>query len=152
MTPLMCAAYKGKAEMCELLIAQGADVNSNHHEQQVIKSDYIILSFLLKSSNCRSVQTNLFLTDYFLVLPFSLECTAVIWFLSTRNVNEGKKNIMHKVDDIDTDLLLQWLLHFSVCLFSLGTFYLTTLLVSCKEACSVQTSEKAFFLGSLVIQ
>lgn len=34
MTPLMCAAYKGKAEMCELLIAQGADVNSNHHEQQ----------------------------------------------------------------------------------------------------------------------
>ena len=76
MTPLMCAAYKGKAEMCELLIAQGADVNSNHHEQQVIKSDYTILSFPLKSSNCRSVQTNL--TDYVLVLPFSLECTAVI--------------------------------------------------------------------------
>lgn len=104
MTPLMCAAYKGKAEMCELLIAQGADVNSNHHEQQVIKADYIILSFPLKRSNCRSVQTNLFLTDYVLVLPFSLECTAVIWFLSTRNINEGKKNIMHKVDDIDTDL------------------------------------------------
>lgn len=104
MTPLMCAAYKGKAEMCELLIAQGADVNSNHHEQQVIKSDYIILSFPLKSSNCRSVQTNLFLADYVLVLPFSLECTSVIWFLSTRNINEGKKNIMHKVDDIDTDL------------------------------------------------
>lgn len=78
MTPLMCAAYKGKAEMCELLIAQGADVNSNHHEQQVIKADYIILSFPLKSSNCRSVQTNLFLTYYVLVLPFSLECTAVI--------------------------------------------------------------------------
>lgn len=78
MTPLMCAAYKGKAEMCELLIAQGADVNSNHHEQQVIKSDYIILSFPLKSSNCRSVQTNLFLADYVLVLPFSLECTSYL--------------------------------------------------------------------------
>ena len=35
MTPLMCAAYKGKAEMCELLLAQGADVNSNNHEHQV---------------------------------------------------------------------------------------------------------------------
>ena len=35
MTPLMCAAYKGKEEMCELLIAQGADVNSNYHEHQV---------------------------------------------------------------------------------------------------------------------
>lgn len=35
MTPLMNAAYKGKAEMCELLLAQGADVNSNYHEHQV---------------------------------------------------------------------------------------------------------------------
>ena len=31
MTPL----NKGKAEMCELLLAQGADVNSNYHEHQV---------------------------------------------------------------------------------------------------------------------
>lgn len=35
MTPLMCAAYKGKTEMCELLLAQGADINSNNHEHQV---------------------------------------------------------------------------------------------------------------------
>ena len=35
MTPLMCAAYKGKTEMCELLLAQGADINSNYHEHQV---------------------------------------------------------------------------------------------------------------------
>lgn len=35
MTPLMCAAYKGKADMCELLLAQGADINSNKHEHQV---------------------------------------------------------------------------------------------------------------------
>ena len=35
MTPLMCAAYKGKTEMCELLMAQGADINSNYHEHQV---------------------------------------------------------------------------------------------------------------------
>ena len=35
MTPLMSAAYKGKPEMCELLLAQGANVNSNYHEHQV---------------------------------------------------------------------------------------------------------------------
>ncbi|XP_061675563.1 ankyrin repeat and MYND domain-containing protein 2a isoform X2 [Syngnathoides biaculeatus] len=32
MTPLMHAAYKGKAEMCKLLLRHGADVNCNEHE------------------------------------------------------------------------------------------------------------------------
>lgn len=32
MTPLMHAAYKGKADMCKLLLQHGADVNSNEHE------------------------------------------------------------------------------------------------------------------------
>ena len=32
MTPLMHAAYKGKAHMCELLLRHGADVNCNQHE------------------------------------------------------------------------------------------------------------------------
>ncbi|XP_049585646.1 ankyrin repeat and MYND domain-containing protein 2a [Syngnathus scovelli] len=32
MTPLMHAAYKGKADMCKLLLRLGADVNCNHHE------------------------------------------------------------------------------------------------------------------------
>uniref|UniRef100_UPI00398F4E39 ankyrin repeat and MYND domain-containing protein 2a n=1 Tax=Pristiophorus japonicus TaxID=55135 RepID=UPI00398F4E39 len=32
MTPLMHAAYKGKAEMCKLLLQHGADVNCNEHE------------------------------------------------------------------------------------------------------------------------
>uniref|UniRef100_A0A3Q2YPK7 Ankyrin repeat and MYND domain containing 2a n=3 Tax=Hippocampus comes TaxID=109280 RepID=A0A3Q2YPK7_HIPCM len=32
MTPLMHAAYKGKADMCKLLLRHGADVNCNHHE------------------------------------------------------------------------------------------------------------------------
>ncbi|XP_073438244.1 ankyrin repeat and MYND domain-containing protein 2 isoform X2 [Dendrobates tinctorius] len=32
MTPLMHAAYKGKVEMCRLLIQHGADVNCNQHE------------------------------------------------------------------------------------------------------------------------
>ncbi|XP_068616397.1 ankyrin repeat and MYND domain-containing protein 2a isoform X2 [Brachionichthys hirsutus] len=32
MTPLMHAAYKGKAEMCRLLLQHGADVNCNQHE------------------------------------------------------------------------------------------------------------------------
>ncbi|XP_074615491.1 ankyrin repeat and MYND domain-containing protein 2-like [Acropora palmata] len=44
MTPLMCAAYKGKAEMCELLIAQGADVNSNYHEHQYTSLMFSCLS------------------------------------------------------------------------------------------------------------
>ncbi|XP_056374857.1 ankyrin repeat and MYND domain-containing protein 2 [Hyla sarda] len=32
MTPLMHAAYKGKVDMCELLLQHGADVNCNEHE------------------------------------------------------------------------------------------------------------------------
>ncbi|KAJ8290629.1 hypothetical protein GJAV_G00015500 [Gymnothorax javanicus] len=32
MTPLMHAAYKGKADMCRLLLRHGADVNCNEHE------------------------------------------------------------------------------------------------------------------------
>uniref|UniRef100_A0A8D3BGR4 Ankyrin repeat and MYND domain containing 2 n=1 Tax=Scophthalmus maximus TaxID=52904 RepID=A0A8D3BGR4_SCOMX len=32
MTPLMHAAYKGKADMCRLLLQHGADVNCNQHE------------------------------------------------------------------------------------------------------------------------
>ncbi|XP_073533361.1 ankyrin repeat and MYND domain-containing protein 2 [Phyllobates terribilis] len=32
MTPLMHAAYKGKVEMCKLLVQHGADVNCNQHE------------------------------------------------------------------------------------------------------------------------
>ena len=53
MTPLMNAAYKGKAEMCELLLAQGADVNSNYHEHQVstfskIVNSIFIVKMLLK--------------------------------------------------------------------------------------------------------
>ncbi|XP_015277068.1 PREDICTED: ankyrin repeat and MYND domain-containing protein 2 isoform X2 [Gekko japonicus] len=33
MTPLMHAAYKGKVDMCKLLLRHGADVNCNEHEQ-----------------------------------------------------------------------------------------------------------------------
>ncbi|CAB4022855.1 ankyrin repeat and MYND domain-containing 2 [Paramuricea clavata] len=36
MTPLMQAAYKGKHEICELLIERGADVNCNKHEHKVM--------------------------------------------------------------------------------------------------------------------
>lgn len=32
MTPLMHAAYKGKADLCCLLLQHGADVNCNQHE------------------------------------------------------------------------------------------------------------------------
>ncbi|XP_035390329.1 ankyrin repeat and MYND domain-containing protein 2a isoform X1 [Electrophorus electricus] len=32
MTPLMHAAYKGKADLCKLLLQHGADVNCNEHE------------------------------------------------------------------------------------------------------------------------
>ena len=35
MTPLMHAAYKGKASICDLLLKNGADVNCNKHEHQV---------------------------------------------------------------------------------------------------------------------
>ena len=39
MTPLMQAAYKGKHEMCQLLIEKGANVNCTKHEQKVILSN-----------------------------------------------------------------------------------------------------------------
>lgn len=32
MTPLMHAAYKGRSDMCKLLLQHGADVNCNEHE------------------------------------------------------------------------------------------------------------------------
>jgi len=48
MTPLMCAAYKGKTEMCELLLAQGADINSNNHEHQVGKKYFQFQLFQYK--------------------------------------------------------------------------------------------------------
>ncbi|XP_060081894.1 ankyrin repeat and MYND domain-containing protein 2-like [Ylistrum balloti] len=32
MTPLQHAAFRGKTELCQLLLAHGADVNSNYHE------------------------------------------------------------------------------------------------------------------------
>lgn len=32
MTPLMHAAYKGKTDMCKMLLQHGADVNCNEHE------------------------------------------------------------------------------------------------------------------------
>lgn len=32
MTPLMHAAYKGKLDMCKLLLRHGADVNCHQHE------------------------------------------------------------------------------------------------------------------------
>lgn len=32
MSPLMHATYKGKADMCKLLLQHGADVNCNQHE------------------------------------------------------------------------------------------------------------------------
>lgn len=38
MTPLMQAAYKGKHEMCQLLIEKGANVNCTKHEQKVMTS------------------------------------------------------------------------------------------------------------------
>ena len=46
MTPLMNAAYRGKAEMCELLLANGANVNSNQHEHQVKLLNTVDLMFL----------------------------------------------------------------------------------------------------------
>ena len=36
MTPLMQAAYKGKHEICQLLIEKGANVNYSKHEHKVL--------------------------------------------------------------------------------------------------------------------
>jgi len=44
----MCAAYKGKTEMCELLLAQGADINSNNHEHQYTALMFACLSGMYK--------------------------------------------------------------------------------------------------------
>lgn len=47
MTPLMHAAYKGKADMCHLLLQNGADVNCNQHEY-----GYTALMFAGLSGEC----------------------------------------------------------------------------------------------------
>ncbi|XP_072174338.1 ankyrin repeat and MYND domain-containing protein 2-like [Diadema setosum] len=46
MTPLQNAAFKGNFPMCELLLAHGADVNANHHE-----NGYTTLMFAALSGN-----------------------------------------------------------------------------------------------------
>ncbi|XP_050407199.1 ankyrin repeat and MYND domain-containing protein 2 isoform X2 [Patella vulgata] len=46
MTPLQHAAFRGKKELCELLLAHGADVNSNYHD-----NSYTALMFATLSGN-----------------------------------------------------------------------------------------------------
>uniref|UniRef100_A0A8C8FLF6 MYND-type domain-containing protein n=1 Tax=Oncorhynchus tshawytscha TaxID=74940 RepID=A0A8C8FLF6_ONCTS len=57
MTPLMHAAYKGKADMCKLLLQHGADVNCNEHEH-----GYTALMFagLSGQHDCVTVINNFF--------------------------------------------------------------------------------------------
>lgn len=49
MTPLMHAAYKGKVDMCRLLLRHGADVNCNEHEQGYTALMFAGLSGMLSS-------------------------------------------------------------------------------------------------------
>lgn len=53
MTPLMHAAYKGKVDMCRLLLRHGADVNCNEHEHGYTALMFAGLSgnFLLNSDH-----------------------------------------------------------------------------------------------------
>ncbi|PVD37335.1 hypothetical protein C0Q70_04334 [Pomacea canaliculata] len=46
MTPLQHAAFKGRTDVCQLLLENGADVNSNHHE-----NGYSALHFAALSGN-----------------------------------------------------------------------------------------------------
>uniref|UniRef100_A0A8C1FL28 Ankyrin repeat and MYND domain containing 2a n=2 Tax=Cyprinus carpio TaxID=7962 RepID=A0A8C1FL28_CYPCA len=57
MTPLMHAAYKGRADMCKLLLQHGADVNCNEHEH-----GYTALMFagLSGQHDCVTVINNFF--------------------------------------------------------------------------------------------
>uniref|UniRef100_A0A8C0VBJ8 Ankyrin repeat and MYND domain containing 2 n=1 Tax=Cyanistes caeruleus TaxID=156563 RepID=A0A8C0VBJ8_CYACU len=57
MTPLMHAAYKGKVDMCRLLLRHGADVNCNEHEH-----GYTALMFagLSGQHDCVTVINNFF--------------------------------------------------------------------------------------------
>lgn len=50
MTPLMHAAYKGKADMCKLLLQHGADVNCNEHEHGYTALMFAGLSGMLVNS------------------------------------------------------------------------------------------------------
>lgn len=52
MTPLMHAAYKGKADMCRLLLQHGADVNCNEHEH-----GYTALMFAGLSGGCQRINS-----------------------------------------------------------------------------------------------
>jgi ankyrin repeat protein len=60
MTPLMQAAYKGKHEICRLLIDKGADVNCANHEHKYSplmfaclagNTEYIIAADMLNKMN-----------------------------------------------------------------------------------------------------
>lgn len=51
MTPLMHAAYKGKTDMCKLLLQHGADVNCNEHEHGYTALMFAGLSGMLISAS-----------------------------------------------------------------------------------------------------
>lgn len=53
MTPLMHAAYKGRTDVCRLLLQHGADVNCNQHEY-----GYTALMFAALSGESTSSPAN----------------------------------------------------------------------------------------------
>ena len=44
MTPLQHAAFKGRADICQLLLNNGADVNSNYHDNNYSTLHFAALS------------------------------------------------------------------------------------------------------------
>lgn len=57
MTPLMHGAYKGKADMCKLLLQHGADVNCNEHEHGYTALMFAGLSGTAKDISLIGTQT-----------------------------------------------------------------------------------------------
>lgn len=67
MTPLQHAAFKGRTDVCQLLLENGADVNSNHHE-----NGYSALHFAALSGVCFVVH---------MIYVYKFICNAMITFM-----------------------------------------------------------------------
>lgn len=81
MTPLQHAAFRAKKEVCELLLAHGADVNSNYHKDRysclmfaALSGDaYFLYLFIFIFVGCNALTSVLYVTYLFIVMKCLLK-------------------------------------------------------------------------------
>ena len=64
MTPLQHAAFRGKKDVCQLLLARGADVNSNYHDNSYSTLMFAALSGMLSGFHRVNENNKSFVTCY----------------------------------------------------------------------------------------